>query len=95
MRSGGANLHRDTREQSGWALAPQGGGKARSEQLPEFGACCGTAGTQAHKVDYTGRVGWCVRLSSQITRVDEPGGASDFCGLQLLPFQEQLKIVAR
>jgi hypothetical protein len=45
-------------------------------------------GTQAHKVDYTRSVGWRVRLLLSITRVDEPGGASEFCGLQFLPFPE-------
>ena len=52
-------------------------------------------GARAKEADYTVRVGWRVRLLLSITRVDEPGGACDLCGPRLLPFQEQLKIVAR
>jgi hypothetical protein len=89
-------LRRDAREQSGWALALQGGGEARSEQLPMFGACCGTAGTQADKVDYTRSVGWRVTLLLSIACLaTSPAVHPILHGLQLLPFQEQLKIVAR
>src|SRR6266404_622064 len=109
MRSGGANLRRDTRR-AAWLGAwhrrdtppsPRNpmciralplSSEVCSEQLPLFGARCGTAGTQAHKVDYTRSVGWRVTLLLSIACLaTSPAVHSDFARAATPPFPRTIE----